>query len=50
MVGVYVHVVVCTDLSGKEVHCQVGVGIVVTSGSLSGVIAANWRRIPDMWV
>ena len=27
-------VVVCTDLSGKEPHKQVGVGRVVTSGSL----------------
>ena len=25
-------VVVCTDLSGKELHRQVGVGILVTSG------------------
>ena len=31
-------VVVCTDLSGKEPHRQVGVGREVTSGSLGGVM------------
>ena len=31
-----VYVVVFTDLSGKELHRQVGVGTVVTSGSLGG--------------
>ena len=30
--------VVCTDLSGKEPHRQVGMGIVVISGSLHGVM------------
>ena len=34
-------VVVCTDLSDKEPHTQVGVGCVVTSGSLGGVIAST---------
>ena len=33
-----VSVVVCTDLSGKEPHRLVGVGRVVTSGSLGGVM------------
>ena len=35
-----VSVVVCTDLSGKEPHRQVGVGRVVTSGSLGGVMVS----------
>ena len=35
-----VSVVVCTDLSGKEPHRQVGVGRVVTSGSLDGVVVS----------
>ena len=30
-------VVSCTDLSGKKLPRQVGVGITVTSGSLNGV-------------
>ena len=32
-------VVVCTDLSGKEPHRQVGVGRLVTSCNLGGVMA-----------
>ena len=39
-----------TDLSGKELHKQVGVGIVVTSGSLHGVMVTHWSGIPEMWV
>ena len=31
-------IVVCTHLSGKELHRQEGVGTVVTSGSLGGVM------------
>ena len=34
-------VVVCTDLSGKELHRQVGVARVVTSRSLGGVIVST---------
>ena len=30
----------CTDLSGKESHTQVGVDMVVTSGSLGGVMVS----------
>ena len=41
-------VVICTDLSGKEPHRQVGVAKVVTSGSLDGVmvspLAQNHKR------
>ena len=33
-------VVVCTDLSGKEPHSNVGVVTVVTSGSLGGVMVS----------
>ena len=39
-------VVICTDISDKELlHTQVGVGKVVTSGSLGGVIvtALPWN-------
>ena len=36
--GVIVSVVVCTDLSGKELHRQVGVGMVMISRSLAGVM------------
>ena len=36
--GVMVSVVVCTDLSGKESHRQVGVGRVIASGSLGGIM------------
>ena len=32
------NVVVCTDLSGKDPHIQVGVFRMVTSGSLGGVL------------
>ena len=35
-------IIVCTDLSGKELHRQVGVGIVMTSGSLCGVMVEQW--------
>ena len=34
-------VVGCTDLSSKELHRQIGVGIVVTSGSLHGVMVST---------
>ena len=37
-------VAVCTDLWGKEMHRQVGVGTMVTSGSLRGVMVAHWPR------
>ena len=43
-------VVVCTDLLGKELHRQVSEGIVVTLGSLHGVMVAHWPIIPDMRV
>ena len=33
--------VVCTGLSGKELHRQVDMGIVVTSGSLSGLMVST---------
>ena len=42
--------VVYTDLSGKELHTQVAVCIVVTSESLGGEMLAHWPRIPEMWV
>ena len=38
---VYAVVVVCTDLSGKQLHRQVGMGIVVTSGSLCDVMVCS---------
>ena len=45
-------VLVCTDLSGKEPHRQVGMGRVMTSGSLGGVmlstLAQNARDIGSM--
>ena len=34
--GVMVSEVVCTDMSGKEPHRHVGLGRMVTSGSLGG--------------
>ena len=34
-------IVGCTDLSGKKLHRHVGVGIVVTTGSLRGVMAST---------
>ena len=34
-------VVICTDLSGKELHRQLGVGIVVTSESICGVVIST---------
>ena len=34
-------VVVCTDFSGKELHRQVGVDRVSTSGSLGGVMVST---------
>ena len=37
-------VVVCTDFSGKEPHGQAGVGMVLTSGSLGGVIVSTLAR------
>ena len=38
-------VVVCTHLSGKEPHRQVGVGRVVESGSLGGVMISTLAEI-----
>ena len=35
-----VSVVVCTDLSDKEPYIQEGMGSVVTSGSLGGVVVS----------
>ena len=43
-------VVVCIDLWGKQPHREVGVSIVVTSGSLHGEVVAHWPGMPDMWV
>ena len=37
-------VVGCTDLSDKELHRQVGMGIVVTSGSLRGLMFSTLNR------
>ena len=37
-------VVVCTDPSGKEPHREVGVGRMVTSGSLCGVMVSTLAR------
>ena len=34
-------VVVCTDLSDKELHSQVGMDRVVTSGRLGGVMVST---------
>ena len=36
-----VNILVYTDLSGKEPDRQVGVGMVVTPGSLGGVMAST---------
>ena len=47
---IYTYVIVCTDLWGKELHRQAGVGIVVTSGSLSGVMVAHWPGMPNIGV
>ena len=44
------YAVVCTDLWGKELHRPVGVGMVMTSGSLHGVMVAQWPGMPEMWV
>ena len=40
-------VAVCTDLRGNDLHRQVGMGTVVTSGSLCGEMVAHW---PEIWV
>ena len=40
---------VCNNI-GKVLHKHVGVGIVVTSGSLHGVMVALWPGMPEMWV
>ena len=37
----WMSVIVCTDLSGKESPRQVGVGTEVTSGSLGGVMVST---------
>ena len=39
-----VNVVVCTNLSGKELHRQVGVGRVLASGCLGGVMVSTLAR------
>ena len=44
------YVVVCTDLSSKEPHIQVGVSRVVTSGSLDGDWLAHWPGMQELWV
>ena len=36
--------------TGKEMHRQVGVDIVVTSGSFHDVMVAHWPRMPEIWV
>ena len=42
-------VVVCTGLWGKELHRQVGMGIVVTAGSLHGeIVVAHWPGMPEI--
>ena len=41
---IYNFVVVCTELSSSEPHIQVGVGIVVTSRSLHGVVVEHWAE------
>ena len=38
------NVVGCTDLSGKELHRQVGLSSVVTAGSLDGVMVSTMTR------
>ena len=43
-------VVVCTELWGKELYRQVGVGIVVISGSLCDAVLAQWLGMPGTWV
>ena len=42
----YASVVVWADRLGKELHIQVGMGMLVTSGSLYGVMVEHW---PGMW-
>ena len=42
--SVYIYLVVCTDLWVKELHIQVGVDIVVTSGNGS-TLARNARDV-----
>ena len=39
------NVVVCTDLSAKELHKQVGVGRVVTSGNLGDIMVSILAQI-----
>ena len=43
-------IVVCTDLWGKELHSQVGGGIVVISESLCGAMVAHWPGMSEIWV
>ena len=40
----------CIDIRGKELDRQVGVSIVVTSGSLCGVMIEHEPEMPEMWV
>ena len=43
-VGLQISVLVSTDLSGKELHRQIGVVSMVTYGSLGGVMAITLTR------
>ena len=38
------NVVICIDLSGKELHTQVGTGRMVTSGTLGGVLVSTMTQ------
>ena len=42
--GMHRGVVVCTDLLGKETYRQIGVGRMVTSGGLHGVMVSTLAR------
>ena len=39
-------VAVCTDISGKEPHTQVGMGTVIASGSLGSVMTYYLQNYP----
>ena len=43
----WICVVVCIDISGKELRTQEGLGAVVTSRSLCGLMVALWLGIPE---
>ena len=40
----------CADISGKELHRQVGVSIVVTLGHLHGIMVAYWPGMTEISV